>query len=803
MYFYFDYRAQNYLIMHPTSNSKQNLNTKNSLLEYKKVLQDIPIPIFICNNEGIIIFSNKEACKKLFPKNAEDGLSIFKDDLFKFFDENAHELKTEELSFHLAINKKEPVKNQKYYLDASGTVGYSISSQIYKGKDAEDFAIQFNFLPFNETTIRSLKQSTLSAIVESSNDAIISKDLDGKITSWNKGAQKIFNYTEKEILGKNIRTLIPKSRLSEEDIILNTIKRGKSLDHFETFRINKEGKEIHLSLTVSPIKDEFGNIVGASKVARDISDRLKNEEKQARLSAIVESSDDGIISKDLNGIINSWNIGASRIFGYSESEVLGKSITILIPKDRLNEEKLILKKIHSGERIEHFETIRLSKSGKEIPVSVSVSPLKNSQQKIIGASKIVRNIEEQIKSKQKIENYVEKLRILNSVGKDISSKLDLETVLQKVTDATTKLSGAQFGAFFYNTESGSGESMMLYTLSGAPKQAFEKLGMPRHTAVFQPTFSGQGIVRVDDITQDPRYGHNAPYKGMPSGHLKLTSYMAIPVISTSGSVIGGLIFGHPDKGVFKKEHEVMVRNIAAQAAITLDNSQLFEKVKSLSEKKDEFIALASHELKTPLTTIKGYLQILEKKIDEPKSKLFLNKTLEQANRLNTLIDDLLNMSRIEAGKLEFNYEVFDLRELLYEMRETYDYGESSHKLITDFRDKEVFIRADKQRIEQVVNNLLSNAIKYSPNADKIYLDLKSQQKTVTVLVKDEGLGLTPEQQKNVFNRFYRAESTKGINGLGLGLYLTKQIIDAHNGKLGVKSEEGKGSEFYFSLPLED
>ena len=161
------------------------------------------------------------------------------------------------------------------------------------------------------------------------------------------------------------------------------------------------------------------------------------------------------------------------------------------------------------------------------------------------------------------------------------------------------------------------------------------------------------------------------------------------------------------------------------------------------------------------------------------------------------------MSRIEAGRLEFNYEEFDFRKMLFELSETYNYSESSHRIITDIGDKALFIKADKQRIEQVLNNLLNNAVKYSPHADKVNLKLQEDPSKVTVIVKDEGLGLTPEQQKNVFKRFYRAESTKGINGLGLGLYLTKQIIDAHNGKLGVKSEEGKGSEFYFSLPLKD
>ncbi|PTX44170.1 PAS domain S-box-containing protein [Christiangramia gaetbulicola] len=782
------------------SDFKQNLNLQGLPFNIENALEDLPIPVLICDNKGDIIYFNT-AFNDVTAKKINHGDSIFDEEIIQFLDTSGNPIPANASPIAQIILKKESASALKVFLKKKGDLPHTMVTKIHTDASKEILAFQFSFSPQAYSEKRNLKRNTLSAIVESSNDAIISKDLNGTITSWNKGAEKIFGYTEKEILGKKVNILIPKDRISEEKLILKTIKSGKSLDHLETRRLNKTGKEISISLTVSPIKDIFGNIIGASKVARDISERLKGDERQARLSAIVESSDDAIVSKDLNGTITSWNRGAKRIFGYSEAEVLGKSITILIPKERLDEEKHILKNIASGKRINHFETIRLTKDGRSIHVSLSVSPLKDRKGKIVGASKIARNIEDQVRSKKKIESYVEKLRILNSVGKDISSKLDLENVLQKVTDATTTLSGAKFGAFFYNTEVASGESMMLYTLSGAPKSAFEKLGMPRHTAVFQPTFSGQGVIRVDDIKKDERYGKNEPIYGMPNGHLEVTSYMAVPVVSNSGKVIGGLIFGHPEEGVFKKDHEVMVRNIAAQAAIALDNSQLFERVKTLSEKKDEFIALASHELKTPLTTIKGYLQILEKKISEPKSRLFLNKTLDQANRLNTLIDDLLNMSRIEAGKLEFNYEDFDIRELLLDVSETFNYSENKHELITDFGDLPVLIHADKQRIEQVINNLLSNAVKYSPLADKVYLNLKLDQGKAKVTVKDQGLGLTQEQQQKVFTRFYRAESTKGINGLGLGLYLTKQIMDAHDGMLDVKSEEGIGSEFYFTLPL--
>jgi PAS domain S-box-containing protein len=649
--------------------------------------------------------------------------------------------------------------------------------------------------------MESAKHAMLSAIVDSSDDAIISKDLNGIIKSWNAGAERIFGFSEQEAVGRSITLIIPDERLDEERLIIGKIRTGERVDHFETVRRHKNGTNVPISLTVSPIRNASGVIVGASKVARDITDSIQADTRQAILSAIVESSDDAIISKDLNGIITSWNHGAQQIFGYTEQEMIGKSITLLIPEDRLNEEDIIISNIKNGKRIDHFETFRKDKQGREIPVSVTISPIRDRTGKIIGASKVGRNISDQLQTQADLKKHMRNLEILNSIGKSIAEKMDFKSILQTVTDATTKITGAAFGAFFYNTVNQRDEAFTLYTLSGAPKEAFEKFGMPRNTAIFHPTFSGQSVVRLDDVTQDPRYGHNSPHQGMPKGHLPVVSYLAVPVISTSGEVIGGLFFGHPKAGVFQPEHEDLVVNIAAQAAIALDNSRLFEQVKSLSDKKDEFIALASHELKTPMTTIKGYLQVLAKGEHDQRSRLFLEKSLYQVEKLNSLVEDLLDMSRAEAGKLEFNLEDFDLRQLLTEQAEAFRYTTKTHQLLTEFSDVPVIVNGDRQRIEQAVINLLSNAVKYSPGAHEVVLKLTAENGQAIIRVKDYGVGLTPDQQPQVFTRFYRAEGMKGISGLGLGLYLTKQVIDRHNGTIKVTSEAGKGSEFIVTLNL--
>ncbi|HET8753991.1 MAG TPA: PAS domain S-box protein [Salinimicrobium sp.] len=781
----------------PIVHKKLSINgtdSKNSVsIDLNQLFEESPIAFYTCDSSGYITFCNRSAID-LWGRTPIIGKDMWCGS-WKIYNSQGEAMSIENCPMAKTIREGVSYDNELIIMERPDRSFRTVMvfPRPILGTNGKVAGAHNTLVDITDQKKSEIKDAMLSAIVESSDDAIISKDLTGNITSWNLGAERIFKYTEKEILGKPISVLIPESRLQDENMILERIRKGERIEHFETVRKDKFGNEIPLSLTVSPVKDSSGHVIGASKVARDISDRLGVEEKQAILSAIVESSDDAIISKNLNGIIMSWNAGAKQIFGYSEEEIIGKSITTLIPKKRLKEEDLIIKNIKNGKKIAHFETIRMDKWGRKIPISLTVSPLKNGSGKIIGASKIARDISDQVKAQKEIEKYTRNLEILNSIGKSISKKLDVKVILQKVTDATTTLTGAQFGAFFYNQVDENGESANVSTISGVTREAFEKLAMPCDMKVFNELFSGLNVLRLDDINKDEAYVR-------PEKYPLIKSYMAVPVTSTSGKVIGGLFFGHPDAGKFKKEHEDLVTNIAAQSAISLENSKLFEEVKNLSEKKDEFIALASHELKTPLTTIKGYLQILSKNEKDEVSEMFINKALYQVDKLDSLVKDLLQMSKAEKGKLEFNIEKFDLRQLLLEIKTTMEYSQKRHKIVTDLGEEPVYIEADKQRIEQAINNLLGNAIKYSPKAFEVFLSLDNRSEEVIISIRDKGIGMKEHEQKHLFSRFYRAESNKGISGLGLGLYLSKQIIDRHNGKIMVKSKYAAGSEFSIFLP---
>ena len=265
-----------------------------------------------------------------------------------------------------------------------------------------------------------------AAIVASSDDAIVSKTLDGTVVTWNAAAERLFGYTASEIVGRSIRLIVPPDRQTEEDRVLSAIRRGETIDHFETVRQRKDGTLIPISLTVSPIRDSSGEIVGASKIARDLSRTQRVQRDALRLAAIVDSSDDAIVGKDLNSIITSWNAAAQRMFGYSAEEMIGKSVRILIPDDRQHEEDDVLSRITRGQKLDHYETFRRKKDGTLFPVSLTVSPVLNEQGVVIGASKIARDITERVRADEERRRLLEMARAANRLKDEFLATLSHE-----------------------------------------------------------------------------------------------------------------------------------------------------------------------------------------------------------------------------------------------------------------------------------------------------------------------------------------------------------------------------------------
>lgn len=421
-----------------------------------------------------------------------------------------------------------------------------------------------------------------------------------------------------------------------------------------------------------------------------------------RLAAIIESSDDAIIGKTLDGIITDWNAGAERIFGYSSSEIVGASILTLIPEDRRSEEDEIIARLKKGERVEHFETLRQRKDGSLIHISLTASPIKAADGQVIGASKIARDITARKQTETLLRQQSERLQTLYRVASEISRDLDLERIVQSVTDIGTELSGAKFGAFFYNVTDAAGESYQLYTLSGAAREAFN-FGMPRNTAVFEPTFAGEGVIRSDDIRKDPRYGHSAPHYGMPAGHLPVVSYLAVPVTSVSGEVLGGLFFAHDEPGKFTAEAENLVSAIAAQTAVAMDNARLhkaaqqeIEQRKRAEESKELLLHELKHRVKNTLATIQAMAM----------------QTFRQAPRaeIDTFDARLFALSEAHDLLTQRDWDVVDVMHIVQRAIAPFE-AQAARRF--EIKGPEVQISGERAlQLAMVLHELATNAVKY-------------------------------------------------------------------------------------------
>jgi signal transduction histidine kinase/ActR/RegA family two-component response regulator len=392
--------------------------------------------------------------------------------------------------------------------------------------------------------------------------------------------------------------------------------------------------------------------------------------------------------------------------------------------------------------------------------------------------------------------------------------------VQAVTDAATELTGARFGSFFYNVLNEEGASYTLYTLSGVPREAFAHFPMPRATDLFGPTFRGEGVVRIDDVHLDPRYGKNSPYFGMPEGHLPVTSYLAVPVISRSGEVLGGLFFGHPEPRVFTERHARIVEGLAAQSAIAMDNARLYEsaqraraeaerlyrEAQESSRLKDEFLATVSHELRTPLTAILGWAHMLRMgKFDSAASRHALETVERNARAQAQLIDDLLDVSRIVTGKLRVDVRSVDPNAFIEAAVEAVrPAAEAKGVRIQKVLDTGVFVTGDPVRLQQVVWNLLSNAIKFTPKGGRVQVRLERVNSHVEVAVSDTGSGIAPDFLPHVFDRFRQADqkTTRQHGGMGLGLAIVRHLVELHGGTVTAASAgEGSGATFTVRLPV--
>jgi len=550
---------------------------------------------------------------------------------------------------------------------------------------------------------------------------------------------------------------------------------------------------------------------------------------RAMLQALLDSTTDGILVTDETGRVAAVNRNYAEMSGVAP-EVLRES-----PYRELIDDAARLLREPDAFRARVDEIIRTAPSETYDVLELADGRVIERFSKILlvdgssaGRAWSFRDVTASRRAEDARREEMRLLEILNETGILLSSSLDVHTILQAVTDAATTLSGARFGAFFYNTVDANGDAYMLYTLSGAPREAFEHFGHPRATPLFAPTFRGEAPIRCADVRADPRYGQWGPHHGMPPGHLPVRSYLAVPVVSRSREVVGGLFFGHPDVGVFTARSEYVVSGIAAQAAVALDNARLYEAAQAAAEErkrlyereqdarrdaermgelKDQFLATLSHELRTPLGAILGWTQVLRR---GARTQADVHRGLEiierNARTQTQLIDDLLDMNRIIAGKMRLEVHPLDPTVAIEGALETVrPAAEAKGIRLEKVLDAEAGpVVADPNRLQQVLWNLLSNAIKFTPKDGKVQTMLRRVGAHVEIRVSDTGIGIEPEFLPLVFERFRQADAstTRRFGGLGLGLSIVRQLVELHGGTVRAESAgAGRGATFTVTLPI--
>jgi len=534
---------------------------------------------------------------------------------------------------------------------------------------------------------------------------------------------------------------------------------------------------------------------------------------QTRLGRVVDSDMIGILFWRDGGQITDANDAFLRMLGRTRAELQqGLSWRDLIAPDRVQLNVRALEEIRTAGVCPPFESEALRRDGARFPIMCAGASLEQPHAGR-GVSWVV-DISDRKQVESQLRESVDVIETVNRIGQRLAAELDLSTLVQTVTDAATQLTRARFGAFFYNVTTDVGESYMLYALSGVPREAFAKFPMPRNTALFGPTFRGAAPIRLGDVKQDARYGRSEPHHGMPPGHLPVTSYLAVPVVSRSGKVLGGLFFGHPEADVFTERDERIVVGLAAQAAVTIDNARLYDSernaraaAEAASRTKDEFLSVLSHELRTPLASMLSWLRVLRsgKAVPAPRVPQAL-ESMERSTRLQAkLVEDLLDVSRIVTGRLRLDLRPVSFATVVRAALDTVaPAAEAKGVRIEAQLAGDSLVAGDADRLQQVAWNLLSNAVKFTPRGGQVHVAIDVVTQHARLLIRDTGRGIPRDFLPSVFERFKQADTpaSRTEGGLGLGLAIVRHLVELHGGIVSVESGgEGTGATFVVTLPV--
>jgi PAS domain S-box-containing protein len=619
-------------------------------------------------------------------------------------------------------------------------------------------------------------REVLRVTLQSIGDAVITTDTSARIASMNTVAETLTGWRSEEAAGRPLdevfRIVNETTRAPAENPATRALREGSVVglaNH--TMLIRRDGSECAIDDSSAPIRDEAGQVAGCVLIFRDVTAQRRLEHDLAHqllgarmLASIVETSDDAIISKSLDGTIRSWNRGAERLFGHRADEAIGGHISMVIPPDRLQEEDEILANLRSGRRIEHFETERVRSDGTRVLVALTISPLQDESGAVIGASKIVRDITD----RKRFESERQRFVTLIESSTDFIAMSDLEGVPFFINRAGLEMVG-------------------LESIEQASQVSIADFFFPEDRDFVMGEFLPRVLGRGHGETEI-RFRH------FRSGAARWMAYKAMTLRDDAGRPVG---FGTVSQDVTnRRELEDSLRGLAADLS-------------EANNRKDEFLAMLAHELRNPLAPISNAVQVLRLRDGRGGVGHDVDDMLHrQVRQMSRLVDDLLDVSRINRGTIELRPEPIDLGTVVRQAAEASQIwcDEREHHLVVSLPEESLTLQGDSARLAQVIGNLINNACKFTERGGRIHLEVERDGAHAVIKVRDNGIGILPEQHGQIFEMFRQVDSSleRSRDGLGIGLTLVKSLVESHGGTVQVRSEGlGRGSEFELRLPLAD
>jgi PAS domain S-box-containing protein len=584
--------------------------------------------------------------------------------------------------------------------------------------------------------------------------------------------------------------------------------RDGALHSLELKLAPTSGPALWASVHIAVIKDEVDEAKRYLRVALvDVTDRMRLLEERARLAAIVASSDDAIISRDLEGRVTSWNGGAERLLGFSAEQMVGQRMDLVLPPERCADDTERLQRLRQGQRLTPMETELRHSTGFRVPVLVSLAQIHDDRGHPLGTSLIARDISERKRAERALYKRMRQLDVLSEAGQAlIMAEPDAPPMQHEVFDRVRLVVG---GEIYLNYESGNEpETLRLVSSYG--------LSEPTRAALAVVSMSDSlcglaALRRTPLIVESVQDSTLAEARALQAEGVR--SYAGFPLL-THGEVHGVTAFASTTQDRFREGDLQVMQTVCDQVSAMLERGRLLDELhareyslRMADRRKDDFIATLAHELRNPLAPIRNAVGILRRSsMPDPQLAWCRDVIERQVLQMTRLLEDLLDVSRVTRNKIELRRERIELRQVIDEAIETTRplIDAQRHQLTVSIVDEPIVLYGDLTRLTQVIGNLLNNAAKYTDTGGQIELVVRRESDMVSISVRDNGIGIEPHQVARAFDMFAQLKPAleRSRGGLGIGLSLSRGLIELHGGSIEAKSGgSGQGSEFIVRLPI--